>query len=138
MDYLLDTNILICFFKNQGAVRLRIAQQQDNDIHLCAPVLWELLTGAHKSEHPATQLAKLAAVQQRFRVHTFDEASAEQAARARAQLERQGNPISNIDTLIAGIALAQSLTLVTRNTREFEQVEGLQAEHWFEAGSSQP
>lgn len=138
MAYLLDTNILIYFFKNLGAVRQRMAQQQDTDIHLCTPVLWELLTGAYKSEHPNTQLNKLAAVQRRFRVHAFDEASAEQAARARAQLERQGSPIGNIDTLIAGIALAQSLTLVTRNTREFERVEGLRVENWFEPGSSQP
>lgn len=138
MAYLLDTNILIYFFKNQGAVRLHMAQQQDTDIHLCTPVLWELLTGAYKSEHPHTQLNKLAAVQQRFRVHAFDEASAEQAARARAQLERQGSPIGNIDTLIAGIALAHQLTLVTRNTREFERVEGLRVENWFEPSSSQP
>jgi len=114
------------------------AQQQDTDIHLCTPVLWELLTGAHKSEHPATQLSKLAAVQQRFRVHAFDEASVGQAAHARAQLERQGTPIGNIDTLIAGIALAHQLTLVTRNTREFARVEGLQVENWFEPDSSWP
>jgi predicted nucleic acid-binding protein len=76
MAYLLDTNILIYFFKNLSAVRLHMAQQQDTDIHLCTPVLWELLTGAHKSEHPATQLNKLAAVHQRFRVHAFDEGSA--------------------------------------------------------------
>lgn len=138
MAYLLDTNILIYFFKNLGAVRLHMAQQQDTDIHLCTPVLWELLTGAHKSEHPATQLNKLAAVQQRFRVHAFDEASAGQAARARAQLERQGTPIGNIDTLIAGIALANQLTLVTRNTREFARVEGLRVENWFEPDSSWP
>jgi tRNA(fMet)-specific endonuclease VapC len=138
MAYLLDSNILIYFFKNQGAVRLHMAQQQDTDIHLCTPVLWALLTGAHQSEHPATQLTKLAAVQQRFRVHTFDEASAEQAARARAQLERQGRPIGTIDTLIAGIALAHQLTLVTRNTREFERVQGLRVENWFEASSTKP
>lgn len=138
MAYLLDTNILIYFFKNLGAVRLHMAQQQDTDIYLCTPVLWELLTGAHKSEHPATQLNKLAAVQQRFRVHALDEASAGQAARAQAQLKRQGAPIGHIDTLIAGIALAHQPTLVTRNTREFARVEGLQVENWFEPDSNWP
>jgi hypothetical protein len=28
--------------------------------------------------------------------------------------------------------LAHQLTLVTRNTREFERVEGLRVENWFE------
>jgi tRNA(fMet)-specific endonuclease VapC len=135
MAYLLDTNILIYFFKNLGAVRLHMARQQDTDIHLCTPVLWELRTGAHKSEYPATQFKKLAAVQARFRVHAFDEASAEKAALVRAQLERQGTPIGTTDTLIAGIALAHELTLVTRNTREFGRVSGLPIENWFDNGS---
>ena len=34
--------------------------------------------------------------------------------------------------LIAGIALARDLTLVTRNTREFERVPGLRVENWYD------
>lgn len=132
MGYLIDTNILIYFFKNMGGVREHISRQQDTDIHLCTPVLWELLTGAYKAERPDTQLKKIAFVRQRFRVHAFDEASADAAARARAQLERLGTPIGNTDTLIAGIALAHQLTLVTRNTREFGRVDGLHVENWFD------
>jgi len=132
MPYLLDTHILIYFFKDQGAVRQHMAQQPNTDIRLCTPVLWELLSGAYKSAHPNTQLLKLAAVQNRFQIHPFDAHSADLAARSRAQLETQGTPIGPIDTLIAGIALAHSLTLVTRNTREFGRVPGLQLANWFE------
>lgn len=136
MPYLLDTNILICFFKNQGAVRQHMAQQRDTDIRLCTPVLWELLGGAYKSAQPQTQLLKLAALQGRLRIHDFDPPAAEKAARIRAQLEAQGSPI---DTLIAGIALAHGLCLVTRNTREFGRVPGLQLVNWFDDGAaSQP
>jgi len=137
MPYLLDTNILIYFFKDQGAVRQHMARQRDNDIRLCTPVLWELLSGAYKSAHPNTQLLKLAAVQNRFQIHPFDAQSAEMAARTRAQLETQGSPIGPIDTLIAGIALAHSLTLVTRNTREFGRVPGLPLANWFDASAAQ-
>jgi tRNA(fMet)-specific endonuclease VapC len=133
MPYLLDTNILIYFFKDQGAVRQHMAQQRDTDIRLCSPVLWELLSGAYKSAHPQTQLLKLEAVQKRFQTHPFDAQSADLAARSRAQLETQGTPIGPIDTLIAGIALAHGLTLVTRNTREFGRVPGLQLANWFDA-----
>lgn len=132
MPYLLDSNILIYFFKNTGAVRAHVAQHKDVDIKLCTPVLWELLTGAFKSQTPHSQIARLEAVKSRFDVLPFDLAAAQQAAKARAHLERQGTPIGPADTMIAGIALANNLTLVTRNTREFERVPGLRVENWYD------
>ena len=131
MAYLLDTNALIYLFKNQGNVRQRVALRQDHEICMCTPVLWELKTGALKSSQPEAALQKLAFVQSRFKLLTFDEACADQAARVRASLELQGTPIGPIDTLIAGTALAHELTLVTRNLREFQRVPGLAVEDWY-------
>lgn len=131
MAYLLDSNILIYFFKNQGAVRTRMAERQDGDMVLCAHVLWELRSGAYKLAQPETSLRKLAVLQSRFPTLPFDDVCADQAARIRATLERQGTPIGPIDTLIAGTALAHGLTLVTRNTREFQRVPGLAVEDWY-------
>lgn len=132
MALLLDTNILIYFFKNAGAVRSHMARCKDVDIQLCTPVLWELMTGALKAQDPRSQLARLEAVKNRFNVLPFDLVAAEQAAKVRAQLEAQGTPIGPVDTLIAGIALSRNLTLVTRNTREFSRVNGLTLENWYE------
>lgn len=42
----------------------------------------------------------------------------------RAKLERQGQPIGPLDTMIAAQALSLDVTLVTNNTREFERVRG--------------
>jgi tRNA(fMet)-specific endonuclease VapC len=44
---------------------------------------------------------------------------------------RSGTPIGEIDTQIAAHALAEGLTLVTHNTRHFDQVPGLQIEDWM-------
>jgi len=129
---LLDSNILIYFFKNEGAVRSHLAQRKDVDIRLCTPVLWELLTGAFKSQDPRSQIARLDAVKNRFDVLPFDLPAAEQAAKVRAHLERQGTPIGPVDTMIAGIALSLDLTVVTRNIREFERVPGLRVENWYD------
>jgi tRNA(fMet)-specific endonuclease VapC len=129
---LLDTNILIYFFKNAGAVRTHMAQRKDVDIKLCTPVLWELMSGALKAQDPRSPLAQLELVKTRFEVLPLDLPAAEQAAQIRAQLEGQGTPIGPVDTLIAGIALSRGLTLVTRNTREFGRVVGLTVENWYE------
>ena len=71
-------------------------------------------------------------VRTRFDVLPFDLAAAEQAATVRAQLEAQGTPIGPVDALIAGIALSRNLTVVTRNTREFGRVAGLNVENWYD------
>lgn len=44
---------------------------------------------------------------------------------------RNGTPIGELDTQIAAHALAEGLTLVTHNTRHFDQVPGLQIEDWM-------
>ena len=60
----------------------------------------------------------------------FDDVDARVAAEIRAVLRRAGTPIGPYDNLIAGQALARDLTLVTRNIREFERVQGLRLENW--------
>lgn len=132
MNYLLDSNTLIDFFKNTGAVRQRMAQHKDIDLRLCTPVLWELLAGAFMAQNGSSQLSRLKELENRLTVLPFDLDSARQAAKTSAHLERIGTPIGTVDTMISGIALAHDLTIVTRNTREFERVPGLRVENWYD------
>ncbi len=52
-------------------------------------------------------------------------------ARVRAALRRAGTPIGPNDCWIAAHALAEDLTLVTGNEREFRRVSGLRVENWL-------
>ena len=52
------------------------------------------------------------------------------AGEVRATLEQAGTPVGPNDLLIAAIALANGLTLVTHNTAEFSLVPGLALEDW--------
>ena len=47
-----------------------------------------------------------------------------------AQLEKLGQPIGALDTMIAAQALALDLPLVTNNQKEFSRVPGLKLENW--------
>ena len=62
----------------------------------------------------------------------LDAAAARVQADVRLQAQRTGRPISCPDSEIAAIAIAHGLTLVTRNTRDFEGRPGLQLANWFE------
>ena len=48
------------------------------------------------------------------------------------ELECGGTPIGPIDLMIAAIAMAHDLVLITSNTREFGRVVGLEIEDWEE------
>ncbi len=63
----------------------------------------------------------------------FDAGAALRAGMLQASLERAGRIIGAEDMQIAATALQHGLTLVTRNTRHFERVQGLKIENWFEA-----
>jgi tRNA(fMet)-specific endonuclease VapC len=58
------------------------------------------------------------------------------SASLRASLEARGRPIGAYDVLIAGVALARGLVLVTSNVREFGRIAGLRVENWRNAQPS--
>jgi len=61
----------------------------------------------------------------------FDsQAAAKSYAVLRASLERKGLVISERDTQIAAVAVANRLTFVTHNVPAFLRIEGLMAEDW--------
>ena len=60
----------------------------------------------------------------------FDSACVPPYARVRDRLERQGNLIGGNGRMIAAIALAHGLTVVTHNGGEFKRVPGLRVDDW--------
>jgi tRNA(fMet)-specific endonuclease VapC len=50
--------------------------------------------------------------------------------RIRSDLEKKGQIIGPYDLLIGAQALAEKLTLVTNNEREFQRISGLAIENW--------
>lgn len=53
------------------------------------------------------------------------------SANIQAELRKKRMVIGHTDTLIAGIAIANKLQLVTNNTAHFERIEGLETSNWI-------
>jgi tRNA(fMet)-specific endonuclease VapC len=129
--YLLDTNTLIYFFTQRGQVAQRMRTIPAHLIKLAAPSLFELEYGTAKSARPGLQRQQINDVLGVYESLPLDYAAAKAAGQLRHSLESVGKPIGTVDQLIAGIALANKLTVVTHNTSEFGRVPGLQVEDWY-------
>jgi tRNA(fMet)-specific endonuclease VapC len=133
MKFLLDANAWIGHLRQTTpSVTQRLSQHPASDVALCSMVLAELLYGAERS-HPsyrATNLALVVGLRQQYVSLPFDDPAAEQYGQIRSHLANQGTPIGPNDLIIAAIALAHKLTLITHNTTEFSRVPGLALEDW--------
>ena len=131
MRYLLDSNICIAWLKGNDAVIRQIVAVGRDQIGLCAPVKAELWFGACKSQRPHENQATLTRLFRDLPSWPLDDRAATIVGELRADLARQGTPIGPYDLLIAGIAIANGLTLVTHNTREFSRIPTLLLEDWL-------
>lgn len=86
--------------------------------------------GIEKNSSQQRNLAALEKFIEPLTVVDFTQEAAKKAAKVRSVLEKQGTPIGVYDLQIAAIALAENMTLLTNNTREFERVKGLKLENW--------
>ncbi len=129
--YLLDSNAWIAVIRGRNtSVMQRMRRTLPAEIYLCSIVKAELLLGALKSANPPKNLAVVNAVVATYQSPAFDDKAAEHYASLRAELESKGTPIGSNDYFIAAIALANGLTVVTHNTREFSRISGLTIEDW--------
>ena len=110
----------------------RIQQESPADIVLCSVVVGELIYGAERSgpTHRVNNLGRVQQLRRQFLSLPFEDLAAEEYGKLRAHLAGLGTPIGPNDLMIAAIALANGLTLVTNNTSEFSRVPGLALEDW--------
>ena len=129
--YLLDTNACICIIKNSSIVFLNRLKQTDcNDIKLCSVVKAELIYGAYHSGYEKKNLDLLKKFFLPFECLPFDDDCADEYGKIRANLSSKGLLIGPNDLMIASIAKANHLIVITHNTNEFNRVHGLKIEDW--------
>jgi tRNA(fMet)-specific endonuclease VapC len=134
VSHLLDTNAFVDHLRRGPAskVTAKLLAAPPGSIYLCSVVLAELIFGAVRSgpAHEAANRALIAGLQAQCRPVSFNDQAAEEYGKLRAYLTGLGQLIGPNDLMIAAIALANKLTLVTHNTAEFSRVPGLALEDW--------
>lgn len=131
MTFLLDTNVCIRYLNGRSPAVFRHIQAQPQDqIVVCSIVKYELYYGALRTQNVLKTLKTQIEFLSRYKSLPFDDRAVAQAARIRTELTWTGRLIGLYDILIAAIALANKLTLVTHNTAEFQRVAHLKLEDW--------
>ncbi|MGD1931269.1 MAG: type II toxin-antitoxin system VapC family toxin [Leptolyngbyaceae cyanobacterium] len=131
MRYLLDTCVISDFIKGEPGTMAKLKQTSPVDIAISAVTVMELQYGLVLNPQRAQKVEPaISSILAAVTMLPFSNDEAEQAARIRAVLKSQGQPIGAYDVLIAATALQHDLIMVTANQREFERVANLQLENW--------
>ncbi|MDA3941618.1 MAG: PIN domain-containing protein [Spirochaetia bacterium] len=129
--YLLDTNIISYWMRGDKIVIDQIKKQPPSFLSISSITLAEIWYGIEKSPFKKKERRqKIDQISSLLELYSFDEYAAGEYAVIRAQLEREGMMISERDTQIASIALANKLTVVTHNVKEFSRIDKLKVEDW--------
>jgi tRNA(fMet)-specific endonuclease VapC len=136
----LDTSVLIDLLRRRDATVMRRFSDSvlaEERMMVSALVLHEIHTGLadRASDRRLVQFETLLA---QCAPADFTVEDSLRSGRLRARLRARGTPIGEIDTLIAGQALARGWTVVTRNVRHFGRVEGLPLIDWAEGPDPLP
>ena len=130
ISYMLDTNICIYVINARPpSVLARFRRERLGNIGISSVTAAELAFGVAKSGSARNREA-LEMFLSPLEVLSFDVSAIWHYGELRAGLERCGQPIGALDTMIAAHALASNTILVTNNTREFARVPGLRLENW--------
>ncbi len=125
--HLLDTNIIIAFFKSDENVQNHLAQSTEVFVPVIA--LGELFYGALHSSQVDKHLQQVQDFASDASVLLCDCSTAEEYGQIKNELKTKGNPLPENDIWIAAIARQHNLTVVTRD-QHFKLIDALPIEEW--------
>jgi tRNA(fMet)-specific endonuclease VapC len=125
--YLLDSNILIDFINKRKGIDQILEGLELWECEICSIVCAEFLIGAYLSTNFQEQYKwyKDLIKKGKMRVLSFEESDSKIYAKIQSNLIKKGLTRPSIDLQIAAICIENNLTLVTKNLKDFEMIEGL-------------
>ncbi len=141
MTYVLDTNTVSFAMAGEPSVCERLLSKARTDVLLPQPVIAEVEYGlarlrkSKKRERLARRFRLL--LEETPRAVWTDEVS-QAFGQTKADLERRGTRIEDLDVAVAAHALALDATLVSDNVAHMSRVSGLRVENWRDRPRNRP
>ena len=122
MKYLVDSDYVADYLGAHPAAMQLFSSFAKNDLAISLITYGEIYEGIHFGRDPQ----KTTDVFQRFLrsvvILPLTQPIMQQFARIRGELRRTGKIIGDFDILIAATAIRHNLTLLTRNTRDYQRI----------------
>jgi len=129
MKYLLDTNIVISFFKRRFDIHHKIKTVGIENCFISEITLAELLFGAEYSDNPNKHHLEVKEFISIVSVLPIS-SCLENYAKEKARLRRLGTPVDEFDLLIGMTSTTFGMTMVTNNIKHFEKIDNILLEDW--------
>jgi tRNA(fMet)-specific endonuclease VapC len=129
---MLDTDILSEFLRGNPAVVDKVEShlKKYGVINLSIITYYEIMNGLLYKD-ARKQLTRFNNFVKLSKVIPLTMRSAKKSAELFADLRKKGKEIGHTDTIIAGIAIANKLQLITNNTNHFNRIKGLEIDNWI-------
>lgn len=131
---LLDTDIVSFFLRGHPQVVAQVQSYLSHFDALSFSILthYEILSGLmHRDAQ--RQMSVFLAFAKECEILPLTERSVTISSELYGSLRRLGTPVDDIDLLIAGVALAEGLALVTHNSSHFERIPTLEVIDWSQS-----
>ncbi|MBS1537255.1 MAG: type II toxin-antitoxin system VapC family toxin [Bacteroidetes bacterium] len=128
---ILDTDVLSEFLRGNSKVAHRIEEylKEFSFINLSIITYYEILNGLLYKD-AKKQLNKFEEFISLNKIIPLTLRSVKISASIQANMRKHGTEIGHTDTLIAGIAIANDMQLITNNAEHFNRIEGLTIDNW--------
>ncbi|MEM2981054.1 MAG: type II toxin-antitoxin system VapC family toxin [Thermoproteota archaeon] len=128
----LDTSFIIALIRRDPKAERKLEEYVSRAARLSTTPItaFELFKGAYKSEKKDAEVRKVREILSRLEILDFSVDSCERYGKLVNDLELAGTPISDLDAIIASLALTHSEAVVTADKQHFERVSGLIVETW--------
>ena len=130
MAYLIDTDTIIFALRGDSRVLAKFEANKNIPISISMITYAELVFGAKRSQNEQKNMIKVNHIRDIYSIEKLNERVMEVVADIKAKMFDKGIRIEDMDLLIAATAIYNELTLVTNNTKHFENVPNLKIENW--------
>ena len=128
---MLDTDVLSEFLRGNSKVIKKVDEhlQEFGFVSLSIITYYEILNGLLYKD-AKKQMAKFESFASLNKIIPLTLRTVKISASIQAEMKKKGTEIGHTDTLIAGIAIANEMQLVTNNTDHFNRIKGLDISNW--------
>ena len=130
----LDTSACAAAMRHDPEIETFLRSRAPGEIALAPPVVAEIEFGIQRLEAGTRKRIllhrELHRVLETLRVLEWTGESSVQFGAIKAQLERDGTPIDDMDIAIAAVAVSHGAEVVTANQTHFSRITTLTSRHW--------